>query len=80
MKETRDDRREDQAFKKRHNLPKNINIQPNNNRHRRSKRKDTNKKTMPREKEMYMLINTLKIIPQKKFTKSGELDISKLCR
>ena len=78
MIETRDDRREDQTFRRTHNLPKNINVQPKNNKHGGSIKNNNNKKTMSKQKEMFMLVNTLKTVPQKQFTRSRELNISKL--
>ena len=51
MIETQDDRREDQTFRRRHNLPKNINIQPKNNKHGGNIKNKTTKRQCPNKRK-----------------------------
>ena len=78
MAETKSDRREDQNFRKRYNLPKNTRDQPNISKQRKNNKNKNNVKKISKQKEMFMMINTLKSVPKKHFTRNGELNISKL--
>ena len=78
MAETKSDRREDQNFRKRHNLPKNTRGQPNISRQRKNNGNKNKVKKISKQKEMFMMINALKSVPKKHFTRSGKLNISKL--
>ena len=78
MAETKSDRRDDQNFRKRHNLPKNTRGQPNNVRQGKNIRNKSKVKKISKQKEMFMMINTLKSVPKRHFTRNGELNISKL--
>ena len=78
MAETRSDRREDQIFRKRYNLPKNIRDQPNISKQSKNGKNKNNVRKISKQKETFMMINTLKSVPKKHFTRNGELNISKL--
>ena len=52
--------------------------QPNNVRQGKNIRNKSKIKKISKQKEMFMMINTLKSVPKKHFTRSGELNISKL--
>ena len=78
MAETKSDRRDDQNFRKRYNLPKNTRGQPNNVRQGKNIRNKSKVKKISKQKEMFMMINTLKSVPKRHFTRNGELNISKL--
>ena len=80
MTETRSDRREDQIFRRRYNLPKNRSDQHNIPKRKKNTRKNNNVRKVSKQKANLMMINSLKTVPKCHFTRSGELNISKLNR
>merc|ERR1711974_192019 len=62
MAETKSDRRGDQNFRKRYNLPKNTRDQPNTSKQRKNNKNKNNVKKISKQKEMFMMINTLKSV------------------
>ena len=80
MTETRSDRREDQIFRRRYNLPKNRSDQHNIPKRKKNTRKNNNVRKVSKQKANLMMINSLKTVPKRHFTRSGELNISKLNR
>ena len=80
MAETRSDRKEDQIFRRRYNLPKNRSDQHNIPKQKKNTKKNNNVRKVSKQKANLMMINSLKTVPKSHFTRSGELNISKLNR
>ena len=80
MAETKSDRKEDQIFRKRYNLPKNRRDQYNISKQRKNSKNNNNVRKISKQKVTFMMINALKSVPKRHFTRNGELNISKLNR
>ena len=80
MAETKSDRKEDQIFRRRYNLPKNRSDQHNIPKQKKNTKKNNNVRKVSKQKANLMMINSLKTVPKSHFTRNGELNISKLNR